>query len=190
MYKEILEFLKFAGKLKKIERTGWVTWSNVQNPESVAEHIFRTAVFGLIVADIKKLNTEKVVRMSLLHDLPEAIIGDWDPIAKKKLGMEKWKAKEKDAMEKLLSMLPESIREKYAEAWKEFEEMKTKEAKIVRQIDRLEIIIQALEYLGEGYKESDLKEFFDWHVDEFTDDDLKEIFDLVNKERLTYKLHK
>lgn len=188
MYKEILEFTKLIGKLKKIERTGWVTWANVQNPESVAEHIFRTAVLGLIVADVKKLNVEKVVRMCLIHDLPEAIIGDWDPIAKKKLGVERWKAKEKDAVNRLTSLLSKGVKEKYLAAWEEFEGLKTKEAKIVKQLDRLEMIIQAAEYLEEGYKEEDLKEFFDWHVDEFTDSDLKEIFDLVNKERLKYKI--
>jgi len=52
----------------------------------------------------------------------------------------------------------------------------------------LEMIVQASEYLEEGYEEKDLKEFFDWHVDEFTDGELKEIFDLVNKERLKYKI--
>ncbi len=188
MIEEILAFSKLIGKLKKIERTGWVTWAKIENPESVAEHIFRTAVLGLIVADMKKLNTERIVRMCLLHDLPEAIIGDWDPMAKKKLGIEKWKAKEKEALDKLLSILPKTIREKYFDAWSEFEEMKTPEAKIVRQLDRLEMIIQALEYLEEGYKEEDLKEFFDWHADEFTDADLKKIFTLVNSERLKYKI--
>jgi len=189
MLKEILEFSKLIGKLKKIERTGWVTWANIQNPESVAEHIFRTAVLGLIVADMKKLDTEKVVRMCLIHDLPEAIIGDWDPIAKKKLGIEKWKAKEKEAVNKLFALLPQDIRDKYVEAWREFEEVNTEEAKIVKQLDRLEMIIQASEYLEEGYKEEDLKEFFDWHVKEFTDADLKKIFELINKERLKYKIN-
>ncbi len=190
MYKEILEFSKLIGKLKKIERTGWVTWANVQNPESVAEHIFRTAILGLIIADMKKLDTEKVVRMCLIHDLPEAIIGDWDPKAKKKLGMEKWKAKEKEAVNRLLSLLPENSKQKYVDAWNEFEGMKTEESKVVKQLDRLEMIIQALEYLEDGYKEDDLKEFFDWHADEFKDDDLKKIFDLVNKERSKYKIQK
>lgn len=189
MIEEVLEFSKLIGKLKKVERTGWITRVNVQNPESVAEHIFRTAILGLIVADMKKLNAEKVVRMCLLHDLPEAIIGDWDLKAKKKLGVAKWKAEEKDALNKILSMLPENIRDKYAEAWEEFEGMKTAEAKIVRQLDKLEMIIQALEYLEEGYNDGDLEEFFDWEK-EFTDADLKKIFDLVNKERLNYKLNK
>ena len=184
MIEEILEFSKLVGKLKKIERTGWVTRANVQNPESVAEHTFRTAVLGLIIADIKKLDAEKVVRMCLIHDLPEAIIGDWDPIAKKKLGMDKWKEREKEAVEKIIGMLPESARKKYRDTWDEFEGMKTKEAKIVKQLDRLEMIIQALEYLEEGYKEEVLKEFFDLHTKDFTDDDLKKIFDLINKERL------
>lgn len=184
MIEEILEFSKLIGKLKKIERTGWVTWANVQNPESVAEHTFRTAVLGLIIADIKKLDAEKVVRMCLIHDLPEAIIGDWDPIAKKKLGIDRWKAREKEAVERMIGMLPESARKKYRDTWDEFEGMKTKEAKIVKQLDRLEMIIQALEYLEEGYKEEVLKEFFDWHAKDFTDEDLKKIFDLINKERL------
>ncbi len=188
--KEILEFTKLVGKLKKIERTGWVTWSNIQNPESVAEHIFRTAVLGMIIADSKELDTEKVVRMSLLHDLPEAIIGDWDPIAKKKLGIDTWKRKEKEAVNKMFSLLPANMKEKYIGIWREFEEQKTEEAKVVKQLDRLEMIIQALEYLEEGYKEEDLKEFFDWHVDEFKDPELKKLFDLINKERSKHKAKK
>ena len=190
MIEELLEFSKLVGKLKKIERTGWVTWAKIENPESVAEHIFRTAVLGLIVADMKKLNTEKVVRMCLIHDLPEAIIGDWDPKAKKKLGLDKWKAREKEAANKMFSLLPNDIKEKYVEAWNELEGMKTEEAKIVKQLDRLEMVIQAQEYLEDGYKEDDLKEFFDWHADEFKDDDLKKIFDLINKERSKYKIQK
>ncbi|MEM5772607.1 MAG: HD domain-containing protein [Candidatus Aenigmatarchaeota archaeon] len=95
MNEELIEFFKTIGKLKKIERTGWVTNVGIENPESVAEHSFRSAVLCMIFSDIKKLDTEKMVRMALIHDLAEALIGDWDNFAKKKLGLEKIETKRK-----------------------------------------------------------------------------------------------
>ena len=88
MYEEIIEFIRLIGKLKKIKRSGWLTWKRlaVENPESVADHVFRSAILGMIISDIKKLDMEKVVRMILLHEIAEPIIGDWDRPAKKRLG--------------------------------------------------------------------------------------------------------
>ncbi|MBU4057835.1 HD domain-containing protein, partial [Patescibacteria group bacterium] len=136
----IIEFLKIVGKLKKVERTGWVTQVGISNPESVAEHSFRAAIIGMFVSDIKKLNTEKVMRMLLLHDLAEAIIGDWDLNAKKKLGIEKKNEKESEAFERIMQTLPGEQKEKYGELWKEFSEGKTEEAKIAYQSEKLEMI--------------------------------------------------
>jgi putative hydrolases of HD superfamily len=148
MDENIIEFLRIAGKLKKVERTGWVTQAGISDPESVAEHSFRAAIIGMLISDmrenqrflacrnserfscIKKLDTEKVMRMLLLHDIAEAIIGDWDLRAKKKLGVEKKNERENDAFEKIMQLLPKEQKERYGSLWKEFEERKTEEAKI------------------------------------------------------------
>ena len=189
-FEKLLEFLEKIGRLKKIERTGWVVWKglNVKNPESVAEHVFRAAILGMILADLKKLKSEKVIKMILLHDLPEALIGDWDLTAKKKLGIERWKRKEKDAMKNLMSLLGK-IGKEYLKLWKEFEEQKSKEAKIAKQAEKLEMIIQAYEYMKEGYPKRILK---DWFINEekiMKDKDVRKMFELVKRKAGIEKNH-
>lgn len=168
----IIEFLKLVGRLKKIERTGWVTWKslNIENPESVADHVFRTALLSMVAADIKnskragnlkKLDTEKILRMALFHEIGEAIIGDWDYYAKKKLGSELKDKKEAEAVKKILSLLPKDLE---AEYWKLFDELsrnETPESKLVNSMDVLETSAQAVEYANEGYDKEKLKDFLD-----------------------------
>lgn len=198
---DIIEFLKIVGKLKKVDRTGWVTQARISNPESVAEHSFRAAVMGMLISDmrenqkfsacrkyarfscIKKLDTEKVMRMLLLHDIAESIIGDWDLSAKKKLGIEKKNERENDAFEKIMKLLPKEQKEKYGKLWKEFEERKTEEAKVAYQAEKLEMILQASEYMEEGYDKEKLKSFFANEKDKFTDNDIKALFEILDKRR-------
>lgn len=182
-FEKIIEFSRLAGILKKIERTGWVNWVKIENPESVAEHTFRMAVLGMMISDIKKLNTEKIVRMILLHDIHESVMGDWDYFAKRKLEKDKFKQREKEAIESILSQLPEGLKEKYNELMKEIMEEKTEEARLVKQIDRLEMLFQCLEYEKEGYDKKRFDAFWDFHEKDFVDPDLKKIFDLLKQRR-------
>jgi putative hydrolase of HD superfamily len=183
IFEELIEFSRLIGKLKKIERTGWVNWVNVEDPESVADHVFRTAILGMMIADIKKLDTEKIVRMILLHDISESLMGDWDYFAKKKLGNDRFKQREKEVVEKILPMIPEELREKYSEILKELIEEKTEESRLIKQIDRLEMLFQALEYEKEGYDKKRLERFWTHKKEIFVDPDLKKIFDLLKQKR-------
>ena len=78
--KEILKFLIEAGKLKKIPRTGFV-WLGIKNPETIAGHIFRVAFMNwiLAVSAKTKLNTKRIIQISLSHDLCEVYAGDITP---------------------------------------------------------------------------------------------------------------
>jgi putative hydrolase of HD superfamily len=142
--KDFLEFAKIMGKLKRTPRTGW-KMRKVKNPESVADHIFRTTLLGMLLSDLEKLNTEKIIRMLLLHDIQESLTRDISSIKKEK-DIKKFKKIEENAMKKVLLILPKEIRRKYFSLWKEKEKGKTKEAKLCEDIDRLEMMIQALEY--------------------------------------------
>lgn len=185
MWEEIVEFFKIVGRLKKTERLGWITRVGIQNPESVAEHIFRTALISMVIADVKKLNSEKMIRMALIHDLAESLTGDFDRFAKKLFTVKELNEKEEGAMKKLLNTLPKNLSEKYEEIWKEFQKGESEEAKMVRQIDKLELLFQALEYEKEGYDKNKLEPF--WRVTKnekkIEDEDLKKIFELIEKER-------
>ena len=66
----ILEFLRAVGGLKGLTRRGWLE-AGIKNPESVAEHSYRTAVLAMILADLQGLDAEKAIRMALLHDMAE-----------------------------------------------------------------------------------------------------------------------
>ncbi len=157
--KRLIRFANIAGKLKKIKRKGWVR-IGIKDPESVADHSFRTALLAMIFSDLKKINSEKVIRIALLHDLGESLIGDYTKHEKEKMGREIVK-KERRAIKKILSFLPKNLKDKYEKLWREFDEGKTKEAKLVKEIDKLEMAIQAHEYLKQGYRKEKLKEFFE-----------------------------
>jgi putative hydrolase of HD superfamily len=67
--------MKHSGKLKELKRTGWVE-SGILEPESVADHSYRTTLLAMILSDQKGLDTLKTVKMALLHDLVESVTGD------------------------------------------------------------------------------------------------------------------
>jgi putative hydrolase of HD superfamily len=157
----LIDFIVDAGRLKRLPRTGWVE-SGVADPESVADHSFRVALIAMILSDSQKLDALKAVRMALLHDLAEGEIGDLTP-TQKRSEETKFKLKENEAMGKLLHKLPLNIRVAYSSAWQEFSEGKTPEALLVRDCDKLEMMIQASEYQGAGGDRGRLMRF--WHAE-------------------------
>lgn len=183
MIEELIEFYKLIGKLKKTERTGWITRARIENPESVADHTFRTAVIAMIIGDMKKLDTEKLVRMALIHDFEEAITGDYDRFAKKLIPKEKIEQKKIEAIKEILSLLPSGNRKKYFELWQEYEEQKSEYAKLMYQIEKTELLIQAFEYQKEGIDPKKMDPFWRVHFHEITDSELKKIVETLNEER-------
>ena len=185
MYEEIVEFLQMAGRLKRIRRAGWISWVGIENPESVADHSYRSVLIAMCIADLKGMDAEKLMRMLLLHDIHEAIIGDYDYFAKKQIGEHEVKKREFEAIRRILEVLPEKFKRKYLSLWNEFEERKTLEAKIARQIDQLEMIFQALEYEKEGYDKEKLDVFWKNVEEKIEDEDLKKIFRILEEKRGT-----
>ncbi len=151
---KLLKFFGIAGKLKGIARSGWVE-AGLPKPESVADHTFRTVFLCMLYSDLEGLDSPHLLRMALIHDLPEAIIGDLTP-TKRTLQSRK---KENEVMRQMLSLLPEEQRKKYMNAWKEYQDGKTREAKVVRQIEKLEMALQAKEYGEAGTKWQNLERF-------------------------------
>jgi putative hydrolases of HD superfamily len=63
--------------LQQTPRTGWVR-SGVANPESIADHMYRMAVLALTTAG-SEYDQCKLVKMAIVHDLAEALVGDIAP---------------------------------------------------------------------------------------------------------------
>ena len=167
----IIKFLRMSGRLKRISRSGWVE-VGVDCPESVADHTFRTAVLCMIFSDLEDLDGLKMIRMALLHDLPEAIIGDLTPSEKTGEALERDDA----AMKHLLSLLPEGLRQRYLKLCLEYAERKTKEAKAVRQLEKVEMALQAREYEAAQPSLEGLERFIE-SADEFvTSPEIRKLF--------------
>jgi len=151
-----LKMFEKAGRLKSEPRRGWVKKLKVTDPESVADHSFRTALMAMVLSDAWGLDTAKAVSMAILHDLPEAIVGDAMP--EERSGRSKV-ALETRAMKELVGGLPPRLRARYRALWSEFVAGKSKEARLVRQLDKVEMAFQASEYVAIGYSREKAKEF-------------------------------
>ena len=176
----ISDFLKISTNLKTIPRQGWIEKLSLKNPESVADHTYSMTMISMIISDIENYDSEKILKMSLLHDLSEAKIGDFTPEqidSKKKVQLEN------NAFDEIMETLPKKLSESYQKIWKEYQENDSSEAKIIHQIDKLEMAIQAKIYENKGHSKKKLKTFYDSAKKEITNPKLKEIFTEIMGDR-------
>ncbi len=168
----IEKFFQKVLKLKNIPRRGWKEKLKINNPESVADHSYSTTVMSMIFSDLEGLNTRKIIRMALLHDLAESITGDIIPdyITKdEKIN------KESLAMKQILKNLPDKIAEPYFAIWNEYQKNSSKEAKLLHDIDKLEMAFQAKFYQETGISKEKLQTFFNTAMNEIRNKNLRNI---------------
>ncbi len=150
--------LEYIFKLKNIKRTGWVSKAKILRAESVADHSYSLTALSMIFSDLLGLDTEKVVKMSVIHDLAESIIGDYMP---EEISIREKQIKEDNAMKIVISSFPENLAVIYSNIWKEYCLNQTKEARLVKQLDKVEMFLQANFYLKNGYSYKFLSPFLD-----------------------------
>ena len=151
----VFEFCKLLGVLKHLDRTGWVR-KGIEKPESVAGHMYRMALLSFLAPASPALDRNKCIKLSLVHDLGESIVGDITPhdgISKE----EKYK-REKSALDRISTFVSGSVGIEIRELWEEYERGETQESIYVRDLDKFDMIFQAHEY--ENSQNIDLKEFF------------------------------
>ena len=173
-------FFKTSANLKNISRQGWIDKLSLSNPESVADHTFSMAVIGMVISDLENLNSEKVIKMILLHDLAESKIGD---IVPDQMKIEEKQRLENSAFEEIVNALPESIESNYVDIWKEYQENNSIESQIVHQIDKLEMALQAKIYQSQGHSKEKLEPFFESAKSSITNPKLKELFTKIVDEK-------
>lgn len=167
-------------ELKKLKRKGWLL-RGIPNPESVAEHSFLSAVLAMLLAD-DSLDKDKCIKMALIHDISECIIGDYTPYDNI-TDEEKYK-KEYEALKYLFENT--EVGKEIISLWKEFEENKTKEAQFVRSVDKLELAIQGCIYYKRYKDKIDLEKFFEKVGKKIIDERVKKMYDIL-KENFLYK---
>ena len=135
---------RYVIKLKDIIRTGWVR-SGISGGESVAEHIYHTAVNTLILRKIFSdipIDWDKLLVMALVHDLSEAITGDIPTYEK---SMED-RRREESILKNILNEFG------YPPEWSsEIIYHDGLEGSLLRFIDLISTVYQAIKYIEDGY---------------------------------------
>ncbi len=169
----VLALLRTLAALKPLKRTGWIDRGvPPEEVESVADHSLLTALAAwILAAEDPLLDRERVLKLALVHDLAEALIGDappyeasdvpdrTDPEALRAFfsvrhlrSPENAAAKreaEHRAAEHLLAMLPAALAPEFRDLWAEYDTQVTPESRFVKQVDRLEALLQARRYAAD-----------------------------------------
>lgn len=152
---QLVDLLLSLNPLSELPRTGWLL-RGVASPETIAAHSHGVAVVAMCIVDALRaegetVDGERVLRMALLHDAPEAATGDVPmPVKTPRLQAE-LKAAEAALADRLLG--------EYADAFHEAEQQDTLEARIVKAADKIQMMIKLLCYTKQG--RGALHEFWD-----------------------------
>ena len=153
--KNSMRFYMLATQLKYKIRSGWDNshWNvSKDRVESIAEHVYGTCILALSIDSEFKTNLDinKVIKMLVLHEVGEVIIGDITPFDN--ITSEEKMKKEHEAMREVIGDLVNQ--EEFLSLLFEFDEKKTKEAIFAHHCDKLEADIQAKVYQDMGCQHS------------------------------------
>ncbi|MGB3330676.1 MAG: HD domain-containing protein [Thermomicrobiales bacterium] len=186
--------------LKEMPRTGWVDRGIPEaRAESVAEHSFQTALIAWMVAlahPERGLDADRVLKLALVHDLAESLIGDLPPYDPAEIPdepdarraffavrrtrtpeqAEAKRAAEAAATDRLLARMPPPVRTEIGALLHEYEARATPEARFVKEVDGLETFLQARAY-ATAFPEIPLAGFTDMAMHAIADPALTAIRD-------------
>jgi 5'-deoxynucleotidase YfbR-like HD superfamily hydrolase len=142
-----VRYLYEVGQLKLSKRTGW--WhAGIAEPESVAEHTFRTAIIGYVLAVLEHADPNVTAALCLFHDVLETRIGDIPRVAKAYVSHE---PDVRIAADQVVGM-PPPARDAILGAVAEYVGQESPEALLAKDADRLECLMQAREYEHQGFR--------------------------------------
>lgn len=148
--------INILGKLKELQRTGWVN-KGIEHAETVAAHSYGVALLALLFAP-KYLDKEKCLKLALVHDLQEALVGDITPFDG--VSEEEKAQREKAAVKEISQKLHFAELE---DLFTEYENNQTKEARFVKDMDRFDGVLQAKYYDNSNKaKEKIFNEFYNY----------------------------
>ncbi len=173
----ILDLFAAVASLKSVRRRGWVL-RGVRDPESVADHSLAVAVLSAAIAAHRNLDPGKAALIAVLHDLVESVTGDLTPEEKALMGKEKLRELERRAIERLLGNAPDDVKLVFLQALRDYEEGSSEEGRIVREVDKLEMALQALLYRGE-LGDSGVEEFVSSALNELKDPEIRSVVEEV-----------
>ena len=172
-FKNILDFIIKAGKLKKMPRTIW-SLMGVKDSEKISGHIFSLTLMAWALGkEDKSLNVEKLLKMSLCHEMAavytEDLITPYRKVSPKDIQegkkiFEKWPRlfqkekqkkfkqdykKERKALKKLTKNLNQPLREEMLNLFDEYKTLSGPEARFLNQLNVLVVLLEGIQYKKE-----------------------------------------
>jgi putative hydrolases of HD superfamily len=139
-------FLYEMGHLKNLPRAGWLRLG-IPQPESVAEHSFRVAMTGITLAAMAGADIGRTAALCVFHDGHETRISDVDAIGRAYVSTA---TPEAVTAHQVLEM-PDEAAKALQDLTAEYETNRTREARLAHDADKIETLLQAREYEGQGY---------------------------------------
>ncbi|KAF2801394.1 uncharacterized protein BDZ99DRAFT_469722 [Mytilinidion resinicola] len=131
--------------------------------ESISDHMYRMSIMTMMAPEsvTSKLNIPRCTKMALVHDMAEALVGDITPADE--IDKEEKSRREEETMDyictRLLGKFGGLSAQDIRTVWQEYEDSKTEESKFVHDIDKMELLLQMVEYERKFECEPDLGEF-------------------------------
>ncbi len=148
----IVNFIYEINNLKRFEHCG-TKFAGVKNPDSIAEHVFRTMQIAYIIAMLENVSESellKILEITLFHDNGEVRVGDFHKIASKYIDSD---AAENAAFADQIQSLPLNMQERLGSIVSKYNSKEESTPYIIaKDADLLETMFQAKEYLELGYK--------------------------------------
>ncbi|KAK8219072.1 HD domain-containing protein [Phyllosticta capitalensis] len=184
-----LPFFHLLERLKTTKREGWRRFG-INHGESISDHMYRMSIMTMCApaALRARLDIPRCTMMALVHDMAEALVGDItpvDPISKTEKSR-----REAATMDYLCNNLlgrcgpsigsaaPADIRA----VWQEYEDDETPEAHFVHDVDKMELLLQMMEYEKSAQGKLDVGEFT-WVATKITLPEMKQWAEEVFEER-------
>jgi putative hydrolase of HD superfamily len=139
-------FLFEMGHLKRLTRAGWLLLG-IPQPETVAEHSFRVGVVGIVLAALEGADVGRTAALCLLHDAHETRIGDVPNVGRAYVTT----AVAEAVSAHQTSAMPHEAAKIVQNLVAEYEAGNTPESRVARDADKIETLIQAVEYQAQGH---------------------------------------
>ncbi len=165
---EIIKFYEKYNELEQIIRTGWIECKiPAERLESVADHTLKVGMLASLIThelNLTDINLTKLLEMAFIHDLGEINIGDISTTQIKTVEDKQEKhQKELAAINEILSILSPEVKNYYLSLWLEFEDQNTKEARLLKQIDKIDAILKSHMYESVYNIEGLFDEFYSYN---------------------------
>lgn len=181
-----IAFFHYLERLKVEKREGWKRFGILRG-ESIADHMYRMSFITMLAPPslAARLDIPRCMKMALVHDMAEGLVGDLTPVD----GVPKVEKNRREAStmdwvsQNLLGKVYGGVAgQDLRVVWQEYEDSETLESKFVHDVDKIELLLQMVEYERAYGCTKDLSEF-SWVAKKITLPEMQTLAAEITRER-------